>query len=239
MNVRKLSLLVFVVLSVLMQSCLLLGPSRRGNGHVTEERRKVKPFEELEVSRGMNVYITQGDTASLIVRADENLHDLIVTEGHGNKLEIYLDGNVRRAEKLEVYLTVPNLETIDVSSGANVYSKGLLVFGSLDVSNSSGSNSTLEIKSNEFHGKTSSGANMYLKGEAQHADLRASSGSNIKAENLQSVHCEADVSSGANIFVGVKDALDAEASSGGNVFYFGDPAQKNTSASSGGNIIKR
>ena len=56
---------VLAVLTILLSSCWFLGPSVKGNGNVTEEVRQVANFDQIEVSRGMNVYITQGSPAQV------------------------------------------------------------------------------------------------------------------------------------------------------------------------------
>ncbi len=238
MNTQRLSVLsIFMVLMTMFSSCIFMGPKLRGNGHVTEEVREVNNFHKLEVSRGMNVWITEGDTTQVVVVADENLHDAIITKVRAGKLEVYIDGWIRKAKENKVLITVKNLDEIDVSSGANVFSNGVLNYPELDMSCSSGANITLEINSKRAEAQSSSGANIILRGNAEQIKARSSSGSNIKAGDLQSANCDAEVSSGANIFVRVSNTLNAEASSGGNVFYQGKPQQQNVKTSSGGNII--
>ena len=52
------------------------------------------------------------------------------------------------------------------------------------------------------------------------------------------VDCNADASSGADITVHVKDRLDAEATSGGDVHYYGDPAAVTNKGGRSGSIHK-
>jgi hypothetical protein len=85
----------------------------------------------------------------------------------------------------------------------------------------------------------SSGANIKLEGTANLFSGKATSGSNLKAEDLISKNCTAKVSSGANVWISAKDNFDGHASSGGNIFYYGDPESPDIEKSSGGNVIKR
>ena len=80
---------------------------------------------------------------------------------------------------------------------------------------------------------------MIVDGKATDVELKASSGSNLKAGALSAESCEVDASSGANIYIDVEKALDGEASSGGQVYYSGNPKTVNISTSSGGNIKRQ
>ena len=71
---------MIAVLCILLMSCMFLGPSIKGNGNVKEEIRQVGEFDQIKVSRGMNVYITQGSPAKVVVIADSNLHEFIETK---------------------------------------------------------------------------------------------------------------------------------------------------------------
>lgn len=240
MKTKELSIFgIIILLMGVFNSCIFLGPSIKGNGNVVEKERQVGEFDEIDVSRGMNVWITQGEQTKVIVVTDENLQENILTEISGNTLKIYTDTRIRWAKEKKVLITVNNLKEIDSSSGSNVFSNGVLSFNKLRISTSSGSNTKLEVYSKELEIKSSSGSNAIIKGKAYDTEMKASSGSNIKAENLEAENCNADVSSGANIHIHVNKELEAEASSGGNIFYHGNPEKKNTSTSSGGNIISK
>lgn len=240
MNVKNFSILsTFIVLVTIFSSCIFMGPKHRGNGNVTQEQRQVDQFHKLKVSRGMNVWITQGDTTQVVVVADENLHKAIITEVHAGTLEIFIDGWIRQAKENKVLITVKNLDEITVTAGSNVFSNSVLNYSDLDIDCSAGSNLTLEIDSKEVVIDSSSGSNVILRGRAERLKAKASSGSNLKAAELESLDCDAKASSGANVFVRVSNVLTAGASSGGNVFYHGNPQQKNTDTSSGGNIIQK
>ena len=76
---------IAVLMSLLLFSCNfdinLNSSGVTGNGNVsTIDRTLEADFTEIEVSRGLDVYLTQSDAASIKVQADENLHDIIITK---------------------------------------------------------------------------------------------------------------------------------------------------------------
>jgi len=162
--------------------------------------------------------------------------ELIETEVENGKLRIRTTQNIGRAKAKKVHVTFISLNSIEASSGADVIGNSVIKSESLSLGSSSGADLELEIFAKEVHARTSSGSDMKLSGKATTLKAKASSGSDLNAKDLFVVNCNADASSGADISVNVKDRLDAEASSGGDVHYYGDPAAVNDreSRSSGG-----
>ena len=60
-----------------------------------------------------------------------------------------------------------------------------------------------------------------------------------KDEKLKSQNTIAKTSSGANIWITSEKSLTGNSSSGGNVFYYGNPDNTDIERSSGGNVIKK
>ena len=102
-----------------------------------------------------------------------------------------------------------------------------------------GSNMKLDIKTGKINVSASAGSNIKLAGKTDSFTGKASAGSNIKAEELISTKCQARASSGANLWITVKNDFEGHASSGGNVFYYGNPETTDIEKSSGGNVIKK
>jgi len=229
-----LSLLLF---PLLLNSCLL-GPTLKGNGHVVEEIRDVDEFDGVKASRGINVYITQGDEIKVVVRADDNLLDAIETKVERDVLMVRSTAMIRNAESFKVFVTVPRLEVIHASSGSNVFSETEIKSDNLDLASSSGANLTLDLDAEDVYASASSGANIKLDGAAGDFEAKVSSGANIKAGDLKAGNAELKASSGGNIWISVQKQMEARASSGGNIHYTGQPSDINVNTSSGGNVIK-
>jgi len=230
---------IFAVLSLLLSSCWFMGPSVKGNGRVTEETRQVDEFDQIKVSRGMNVYITQGSPAKVVVIADNNLHEIIRTDVEGDVLKIYADENIRWAKEKKVMVTVEKLTGVEASSGANGYSQVQIMSENLELKATSGANLTMDINAKYMKADCSSGANIKLSGLAKEAELEASSGANLKGADLKADYCKMRASSGGNVSATVVEKLEAKASSGGNIVYYGEPTSTDIDTSSGGNIHRK
>jgi putative autotransporter adhesin-like protein len=229
----KISALLFLFIST--TSCVFDGV--KGNGDVITKKRKISnDFTKIKVSRGLDVYITKNSNVSLVVEADENLHDLIKTDVKNGTLIITSEKNIWKARSKKIHLSVENINEILVSSGAEVYSENTLSSNDMKVTASSGSEANLSLQVNNLVCESSSGADIKLTGKAIDFDVSASSGSDILAYNLKAENCTAKASSGSDIKVYVTGTFDGTATSGADIRYKGNPKVVRKNSNSGGSI---
>ena len=229
--------LTAIFIASILGSCIFTG-SIKGNGNVVEESRDLGEFDKISVSRGMNVYISQGTSTKVIVKADENLLKVIDTYVDDGTLKITCTKGIRNATSNKVFVTVPDIKLIKSTSGSNVFSEDSLKTENLEVKSTAGSNIHLTLEVGELTVSAAAGSNIFLDGTAKSLTMKANSGSNIKAGDFLAENCDVKVSSGANIWVKVQNGLKARASSGGNFWYTGEPSPLEVEKSSGGNVIK-
>jgi hypothetical protein len=216
-----------------------------GNSKKTEIR-KVKNFNTVHVSTGIDLYLIMGETEQVRVEADDDIIDDIITEVKNGTLRIYMKKgnffnlfNFGRTSSRKVYVTVTDLKRIDASSGSDVKSENTLKGDALQVNSSSGSDVVLDVVYKNVSLDASSGADIKISGKAKTVKASASSGSDINARDLEAVIGHANASSGADVVVHATSEIYANASSGGDVRYYGNPSVKNIDESSGGDVSKR
>ncbi len=233
----KLLLFNLAAAVILFSSCNISGVT--GNKNIVKQTRKVdKNYTAVKVSEGINLFLSQKDETSVIVEADENIQDLLMTEVENGTLKIYLKNAVGKATK-NVYVTMPEIKKLTASSAANLRTKSLIKSNNLTIDASSGADIEAEIETTNLTCESSSGADIDLSGICETADFHASSGANIDAKELEADTVSAKVSSGGDIHLSAKISLTANASSGGNISYYGNPEKLDVNTSSGGNINKR
>lgn len=220
-------IIVSSILGLLFLSCSFNGNSFfgvNGNGDVKTEQRAVsESFHSIEASNGLDVYISQGNEESISVQADENLHELIITEINDGILKITTSKNIGNASAKKVMLDVVNLKKIKGTSGSDVFSTNTITAENLEISANSGSDIHLSIEAETVNAKASSGSDIKLDGTTNSLTAQASSGADIKAKELIVQKVNAKASSGADVTISVTNELEANASSGGSVKYYGNP----------------
>ncbi len=210
--------------------------SRRGNGEVIKETRKVVSFDGIKASTGINVYLFQGDEEKVVVEADENIIECIITEVKGSTLKCYVDCNIRRATKMNVYVNYKSLNSISANSGSDVYGETMLSTDQLNINVNSGADVKVKIDAKEVFCDVSSGSDATIEGTTDYFKGRASSGADIKALGLKAKTCDLNSSSAGDIRVTVTEKVIADASSGGDIIYSGNPEIEHISSSSGGEV---
>lgn len=246
----------FIFLMTILTSCGIDMFNRiEGNNNVIIQKREIIDFTEVSVSNGIELIIQQDDTISLVVEADENLHENIITEVIDGTLKIWTKKNIWRATSKKIHLKVNTLEELTASSGSSVISKNTIKAEDFEVSSSSGANLNIKLETNRLVSNSSSGAKIGMEILATHVESSSSSGSNTKligettthkasassgsslnAFGLKAKNVNARVSSGARVRVHVTESINARASSGGSIKYQGNPTQVSRDTSSGGGI---
>jgi hypothetical protein len=238
---KSIKLIIAVLLLATLNSCIMdmhFGHTN-GNGNVImEERHLNDDFDQVKGSAGLDVYLTEGAENKVVVEADENLMDIIETNVVNGKLTIRANKNIGRSKAKKVHVTYKNLNSIEASSGADVIGNSVIKSETLNLDSSSGADIEIEVLTRDLYAETSSGADIVVSGKTLNFNAKATSGSDLKAKKLNAIDCNARASSGADITVNVKDRLDAKASSGGDVRYYGNPEAVSKDGGSSGSIRK-
>jgi len=233
-------IVVTSILSIIMLSCdfsLNIGTGIDGNKKVvTQDRNISNNFESIKVSQGLDLYITQSNDVSLSVEADENLHDIIMTDVENGTLLIYTTENIRRAASKKINLSIDNISAIKATSGSDVFSTNTIKTNSLELNSTSGADITLDVKTETLNCYSTSSSDIRVSGTTKSLFAEATSGSDIKASDLIAETSKVKATSGADISVNTSKELTARATSGGDIRYSGNPEKINKSDSSAGSV---
>jgi len=227
-----------VALIAIVQGCYI-DPFREtvyGEGPVIENSVDTEHFTGIRVSSGIDVFLRQDENMGVVVEADENLHEYIRLDVRNGILIIDTEVNIRKAKSKKVYVRLPELREIQISSAGNVEGQGIFTCHRLDISVSSAGDLSLEVEADEIRVSLSSAGDVRLSGKADSLEARLSSAGNLDALRLEVEKADVSVSSSGNARIFVTRELNARSSSSGDIFYLGDPEIKNIHASSAGRV---
>lgn len=108
---------VFALAFLLFSTSAVTAQSLRGNKQMTTQNRKVSGIKGIDVSGGFVVELTQGSNEGVRLEAEENLIDNIKTEVRNGILHIYNDKSISTNKGMKAYVTLKDLERIDISGG--------------------------------------------------------------------------------------------------------------------------
>jgi len=202
------------------------------------EERKVGSFDEVRVSQGITVYLSQGSDEHVKVEARGLALNEVITETHGSRLKIYLDDGNHRNIAVKVYVTYKNLRGIAASSAAGVFSEGKIKTDRMDISVSSAADVEVEVEAQDVDVDVSSSGDLQISGKATTLEISASSAGGVDAYDLDAERVYVRASSAGSAKVSASKEINAKASSGASIRYRGNPDKSQTDSSSGGSVRK-
>ncbi|NII25021.1 DUF2807 domain-containing protein [Pseudoflavitalea sp. X16] len=226
---------------------LVLVAQKQVNDPLAQER-KVSGFHAIRVSNGIKVYLSQGSSEAVAVSASkEEYRDKIVTKVEDGVLKIYYEQETlkfwknggTRGKNPVAYVSVDDLDGLDINSGASVSVEGGIKGSKLDLDASSGAVFKGAVDYTTLDIDQSSGSVVKISGNASSLKIDGSSGSVFQGYELSVQNCDVDVSSGAGAQVTMNKEMSAEASSGGYISYKGSGVIRNVKTSSGGSVSKK
>lgn len=186
-------------------------------GSASAEQRSLAGFTRVAARAGTDVEVTVGpafrvevvgrDAARIVTRVDGD--ELIIEPLRANWVQ-------RALRDAQVRVTMPDVEALSASSGADLTATGL-------------DSASLSLAA-------SSGADLRVSGRCGTFAANASSGSDIHAQSLRCENGSVDVSSGADARVYASGRLNVDASSGGGVIAHGDLSLGDVDLSTGGSV---
>jgi len=196
----------------------------RGNGNVVTEEHKVGAFTELFLDGVCNIYLDQGDEEKVVIEADENLHEYIYVDYSGDRLEIDMKSriNIRSLKKLNIYITVNNLERLRIMGVGNVKTEGTLKLDKLKTKITGVGNVKLELEANSLDAELNAVGNITLKGEINEAEISNSGVGKLDASDMRLNKLDLNVSGVGKTEVYVEKEVAVRSTGVGNVHVRGD-----------------
>jgi len=210
-NTRNTNLLTLLILAAfVMFACNLISQqgissALQGSGNVVTQEEDITGFDRLEVSDGFHVNVRQGDTFSVVIRADDNLIEHVEVVKEGSKLKISLNPDQSYSLQnvtLQADITMPELRSADQSGGSHLGG---------------------EVQAGDVTFSLSGGSHITLSGSAGNLTVDANGGSHAKLAKMAVVDANVIANGGSHVTVNPSGRLDAKASGGSHVKYLGNP----------------
>jgi len=218
-------LILLVALSA--TACYLPGlGSTRGNGRVVEEDREVRDFDAVALGGIGDLHIEVGDREELRIVAEENLLRYIETHVRGGTLHIETRAgiNLRPTESIDYYLTVTDLQGIDVSGLGHVDAPALEARSFRVEISGAGNIEMDELNADRLDVAVSGLGSLDIDGGyVERQDIDISGSGSYSAKRLESRDATVEISGLGSATVWATDRLDAEISGSGSVHYVGSP----------------
>ncbi|MNK27917.1 hypothetical protein D3C87_462840 [compost metagenome] len=201
----------------------------------------VKNFNSIGVSSGIDLFLTQGSTESLVIKGLEDVIKDVVIEQEGNNLTIkYKDGinwgRLFKGTSIQVYVNFKKLNSISASGGSDVETQNTINTDKVSIKSSGGADMDLSIVCKDITIASSGGSDINLKGSAENMVLNTSGGSDVDAFEFKVNYAQVNTSGGSDANIFVNKGLTASATGGSDIHYKGSAALKKVSNSKSADI---
>lgn len=224
LNIALIVIISVFVLIGLFSTLFFLGvfpfERRVGSGNLVTREEFITDFTSVNAESGFNVVISQSNTYTIVVTADDNVIDYVDISKSGDTLNVRVDwGTFLSSTMLKVEITMPDLSRLELSSG----SQGLVE----------------EFISDAISIDLSSGSQLIGYGEAESLDVNLSSRSQLDFSDFRASDVIVNLSGGSQATINLDGTLNADLSGGSQLTYIGDPTLENVETSGGSSIRQR
>lgn len=212
-----------ILIGMAFTSCVKV----KGEGPTLTEQRTANNFQSIRCAMSGEVYIRQDSFYKIEVRAQKNILDILNTSVTGGELKIDFDHNklIGRHDKVEIYISCPNIEGLSVSGSGNITAMNKIVTSDLDLNISgSGNISLTDVNTNRLSAKISGSGDIdVLSGWATTTSSTISGSGSIQLTGIASDYANVKISGSGDSRVNVREQLDISISGSGDVYYMGNP----------------
>jgi hypothetical protein len=205
--------------------------------------RSVTGFHGINVSGGIDLYLSNGDEAVAVSASEVKFRDKIKTEVENGILKIWYDNPEKISlgghKELKAYVSVKMLDRLIASGGSDVTVEGALQGDHLTMNFSGGSDFRGKVSVKELVVDQSGGADVSISGKAEKLTVSASGGSDMNGYDLVTDICIISASGGSDITITANKELHAEASGASDVNWKGSAQVKKLKTSGAGSITPR
>jgi hypothetical protein len=206
--------------------------------------RTAKGFHAIQVSGGIDLYLTSGEEALAVSARDLEDRDRIKTEVENGVLKIWYDwksgANFLKGvnRQLKAYVSYKTLNRLSASGGSDVEVDGTISANNFSLDVSGGSDFKGKINAEQLTINQSGGSDISIGGKTSRLTVDASGGSDFNGYDLVAETATVSASGGSDAEVTVTKQLTANASGGSDVIYKGNAANITANKSGGSSVRK-
>ncbi|MEJ2614358.1 MAG: DUF2807 domain-containing protein [Ignavibacteriaceae bacterium] len=192
----------------------------KGSGRLITQERNVSECTGINLRYAGNVYIKQDSVQSIMVEADDNIINNVVTQSVDGILSAGLTNGSYSNVTVKIYVSLKSIESLTIQGAGNITTQNQIISNSLEcIINGAG--------------------DIYLVGSGNSLYCIINGAGNINAFDFEAGSCRVKIVGTGNCYVHAKESLAALITGVGNIIYAGDPANVSSSVTGVGNITSR
>lgn len=196
-----------------------------GSGNVISETRNVSGFHGLVLANSGDVVVTQGDTESLVVEAEDNILPLVETTVTDGVLKLGFKANeeVHYTKRLLFKISVKTLDNLMLAGSGNVDAKALKADKFKVMLAGSGNVNVGDLETDALTVDIAGSGGVKLAGKAAKQAVRVMGSGDYEAGALKTGAATVKVVGSGDCELTASETLDITMSGSGDVSYHGNP----------------
>tara|TARA_R110001583_G_scaffold412_2_gene3853 strand:+ start:96609 stop:97331 length:723 start_codon:yes stop_codon:yes gene_type:complete len=234
------SVLAFLIISSTLNA-QIFSKKIKGNGTIKSETRAVSNYDKIAVAGSFNVKLIKGNEGSIIVKADENLMEYIVTEVKSGSLKIKIKKGYTISTTKTILVTVPfeTINAVSLAGSGDVYSEDIIESTDLELSLAGSGNLNLNVSAKNLSSKIAGSGNMTLNGNSNEFNCSIAGSGNVNGYELKALIASVKIAGSGNVKINAVNEIHAKNVGSGNIYYSGNPSVKKISSVGSGSIKKK
>jgi hypothetical protein len=199
-----------------------------GSGDVITQKRSIDQFERIVLQGEGDVEFTQTARTRVVVEAEDNLVDELITEVRGDTLLIKTRERVilDPTKPILFHVEAPELRFIKVEGAANFHARDLDNEDLRIEISGSGRLAIDNLQAQSLRTTITGSGDVRMSGQVMTQDVDISGSGEYRCKNLKSADARVNVSGSGKVEVFVKDNLEVDISGSGQVAVRGEPKTK-------------
>ena len=156
--------ILILVISLVVTSSILLAQKTINDANA--EKRNVSGYHAIEVSGGIDLFLSQGEESVAVSASETKFRDRIRTEVKNGILKIWFDhGNLNMDwgnRKMKAYVSFKNLDNLEGSCGSDIKVEGKIKVTSLNLDISGGADFDGKVELDDLKVDASGGSDVYI-----------------------------------------------------------------------------
>lgn len=212
------------------------------SSNVTSIEKSLAVHHQLHVADPFQVYLTFSDTEeSIIVEANDNLHQYINVVDKNGWLKVSLENNINPIGDgmvLNVYITTKNINEYIAEGAASISLKNELYSDEITIDLTGASRFSGSLYSNKLEAILSGASTLSVLGSTTSLDVEATGACVMNDYGFESTQLYADLDGASEVYTSVSETLSVKAKGASHVFYKGSGVISNQNLEGGSGIIK-
>lgn len=238
----RLVLLSIMATVIIFTSCKKDSTQVIPSNNVTSIEKSIAVHSKLDVSDPFRVYLTFSDTEeSLVVEANENLHQYVQIVDENGWLKVSLKNNTNLVGDqmvLNIYITTKNINEYIAEGAASISLKNELYSDEMTIELTGASSFSGTLYSNKLEALLSGASTLSVLGSTALLDVDATGGCKMNDYGFESTQLYADLNGASEVSVSVSETLSVKAKGASHVYYKGSGVISHQNLEGGSGIIK-